>query len=449
MEKRNESSKKLWQRLMAAFLVVVFILGMVLTMRAQIRFSGLNYVGQVAEYAAHLTEDNTAYLSRGTLDRAWTILRSTVRRPRSYEDYDMYASLAIAREDYETAVPYMRGCVDTYDGGDNKELAMLNLRLASLYVLQEDYTAGVEALDRAIELDGTLAPAWFLRAELQLTLGDAAAAVEDLGVYRTLESSDAVILASLGSLYETTGDLEAAVECYSAGLADQRSYSVDLLCDRARCLVLLGRLDEARQDLDSYFARDGEDPDGEAAAMLAVCRMNDEDYAGAYEMFHRALRDGYATPYLLYSQSVLCAYLCGDYAAAIHDGEKAIALAEENGENSGELHFWVGLAGLVSGDYAAADVHLQQASDLRADLADLSYYRGVSALAQGEIEAAIAYFTDSAERGESITQSLYDRAVCYLALENIEEAAADLRTVIERGDEQELSAKAEELLAGF
>ena len=83
MEKRNESSKKLWQRLMAAFLVVVFILGMVLTMRAQIRFSGLNYVGQVAEYAAHLTEDNTAYLSRGTLDRAWTILRSTVRRPRS------------------------------------------------------------------------------------------------------------------------------------------------------------------------------------------------------------------------------------------------------------------------------------------------------------------------------------------------------------------------------
>ena len=92
---------------------------------------------------------------------------------------------------------------------------------------------------------------------------------------------------------------------------------------------------------------------------------------------------------------------------------------------------------------------MQQASDLRADLADLSYYRGVSALAQGEIEAAIAYFTDSAERGESITQSLYDRAVCYLALENIEEAAADLRTVIERGDEQELSAKAEELLAGF
>ena len=91
---------------------------------------------------------------------------------------------AFAREDYETAVPYMRGCVDTYDGGDNKELAMLNLRLASLYVLQEDYTAGVEALDRAIELDGTLAAAWFLRAELQLTLGDAAAAVEDLGEQR-------------------------------------------------------------------------------------------------------------------------------------------------------------------------------------------------------------------------------------------------------------------------
>ena len=447
MDKQRESSKKRRKRIMAAFLALVFVMSMILTMRAQIRFSGLNYAGQVAEYAAHLTEDNTSYLSKSTLDRAWIILRSTIRHPRTYQDYDMYASIAIAREDYESAIPNMRGCIETYDGGDTEALAMLYLRLASLYVLQEDYRNGIEALDRATDLDRDLAAAWFLRAQLDLTLGDAQAAIEDLSVYRTLEGSDPIILSSLGDLYETIEDYSAAIECYTAGLADERSYSVDLFANRARCLALTGRLDEAGTDLETYFERGGSDPEGEAAALLAVCRMNSEDYAGAYEMFHRALRDGYASPESIYSQSVLCAYLSGDYAAAVKDGERAIELAEAKGENSGEYHFWVGLANLVSGSYAEATAHFDDAAERRDDIQDLSYYRGVSALALGENETAVDFFTDAVENGESVTQSLYNRAVAYLTLERPEEACQDLKEVLERGDEPELSQKAEELLA--
>ncbi len=449
MKNQRESTNTIWKRIMAGFLALVFILSMVLTVRAQIRFSGLNYVGRVSEYAARLTEDNTGYLSKSTLDRAWSILRTTVRRPQTYQDYELYASIAIAREDYETAIPYMRGCVDTYDGGDDAELAVLWLRLASLQVLREKYSDGIEALERALALDDTLAPAYFLRAELNYTLGDAEAAVADLDAYRSLENSDPVILASLGELYEATGDFAAAAECYTAGITNERTYSDDLLVKRARCRVQLGDMDKARTDLESYFTRGGADPDGEAAAMLAVCRMNVEDYAGAYEMFHRAIADGYADPYLLYSQSLLCAYMAGDYAGAARDGERAITWAETRGENSGELHFWVGLANLVSEDYSGASRHFERAAEQDGTQKDLNYYRGVSALAQEQPEEAIVFFTRSIELEESVTPSLYDRAICALSLGRWWEASEDLREVLQRGDDEDLCTKAQELLATF
>ena len=129
-------SGHLVRRLLALTMALALVLSMYLGLRAQIRFSGLNYVGQISEYAARVTAENTGYLSENTLDRAWTILRATIRRPRTYEDYEMYASIAIAREDYAGAAEYLQGCIDTYRGDDAEELATLHLRQASVYVLQ-------------------------------------------------------------------------------------------------------------------------------------------------------------------------------------------------------------------------------------------------------------------------------------------------------------------------
>ena len=446
MEQQKESKNMFWTRITAGLLALVFVLSMALTFRAQIRFSGLNYVGQVSEYAARVTEGSTGYLSRNTLDRAWAILRTTVRRPRTYEDFDLYASIAIAREDYETAIPYLRGCIDTYDGDDAGERAILWLRLASLYVLAEDHPAAMDALDRALEENGDLAPAWFLRAQLDLSRGETDAAVADLEVYRRLDTSDPVILSSLGALYEATGDYAAAEECYTAGITDERTYTVGLLADRARCRLQLGDRDGAENDLETYFSRDGDDPAGEAAALLGACRMEKQDYRGALAMFHRAVDDGYATPDVLYRQSVLCAYLCGEYARAAADGEKAIRGAEERGEETGELYFWVGLARMVMEQYEEASRRFTRAMEEDEDLPDLRYYLGVCALALEQPEEAAAYFTLSLEREESVTASLYDRGICYLQLERFEEAKADLLLVKERGDDAELTAQAEELL---
>ena len=446
MDRQRQSGSHIVQRILALLMALALILSMYLTLRAQIRFSGLNYVGQVAEYAAQVTADNTGYLSKGTLDRAWTILRSTIHRPRTYEDYDMYASIAIAREDYTGAGEYLQGCIDAYTGGDDGELAVLYLRQASLYVLTGEYDQALSRLDRAIELAPDLSSAYFLRAEMYSTLGETEKAVADLTSYKDLDGSDPVILSSLGQLYETTGDYESAIECYTAGITDERAYRVELLADRARCRLLSGDSAGAKRDLEEYFHRDGSDPEGAAASMLAVCRMNGGDYAGAVQMFHRAISDGYANPHILYGQAVLCAYMNGDYDQAAADGEKAIRGAEAAGENTGELHLWTGLACMVREDYGPASEHFRSAAEQDDSLQDLRYYLGICALAEGDAARAEEWFTVSVEREENVTASLYNRAVCRLQQGMLKEAKADLTAVTERNDDPDLTAQAGELL---
>ena len=450
MDVRQVETKHLGRRLLAVLMVLLLILSMYLAYRAQIRFSGLNYVGQISEYAAQVTANNTGYLSRSTLDRAWAILRTTIRHPQSYDDFDLYASIAIAREDYVGATEYLQGCIDHSDPkGDTKALAMLYLRQASLYVLTEKYGEALSRLDRAIELNEKLAAAYFLRAEMYMVLGNEQAAVSDLNAYKNLEQADPEILSTFGPLYESTGDYDSAIECYTAGIKSVQAYKVSYYADRARCRLHMGDTAGARQDLEDYFTREGEDPNGEEAAMLAACRMNDADYSGALAMFHRAIADGYVTPYLLYSQSVLCAYMCGDYETVIRDGEKAIEGLEAAEKNSAELHSWVGLGWMAKGDYTRATEHFTEAAARDASLENVSYYLGISTLAQGDTEKAVICFTESVEKNESVSASLYNRAVCYLKQGLVQEAREDLNAVMERNDDPEVTAQAQELLQMF
>ena len=446
MTEQRSGTGHFGRRLLALLMALVMLLSMYLGYRAQIRFSGLNYVGQISEYAARVTADNTGYLSRSTLDRAWTILRATIRSPQTCEDYEMYASIAIAREDYAGATEYLQGCIDTYQGSDDEELATLYLRQAGVYVLTENYGEALVRLDRTLELNPAQPSALLLRAQMNYMAGDTQKALEDLTAYKALDNSDPVILAALGEVYEGVGDYDSAIECYTAGITDEAAYQTHYFVDRARCLLLTGDAAAAREDLETYFTREGEDPDGEAAAMLAMCRMNDGDYAGALAMFHRSATDGYAAPHLLYSQSMLCAFLCGEYETATRDGEKAIELTEAAGEDSADLRFRTGLAYMVQQAYDLAVEHFTAAVQRDETLQDVSYYLGVCAMGQEDLELAVEHFTASVEKDESVTVSLYNRAICYLQLGKRREAKSDLTAVLERDDDPELTAQAQELL---
>ena len=445
METKKEDRRGVQKRIMALLLVLVFLLGMYLSFRVQIKFSGLNYVGNVAEYAAKLTENNTSYLSESTLERAWSILKTTVGRPRTYEEFNTYASIAIAREDYENAAAYLEGCLAHCEGGA-KEEAVLCLRLGSLYVLMQNSEEALTWLDLALQKDDTLASAYFLRAEVRLEQGETDKALEDLHSYQGMEGSSPVILASLGELYESAGEYENAVSCYTLGLSQAQSYRDELYVSRARCQIFLGEMSEARRDLERYFVLTNEDPGGEAAAMLGMCLMDAGEFAGAVEQFHRAVEDGYENAWLLYSQSVMCAYVLGDYTTAVRDGKLALAGSDEAGENGAELALWIGLSYFAREQWKEAAEYFDMAAARDGDLADLCFYRGVCAFSQEDMDAAITFFTASIERGESVSECCYNRALCYIAKEDAASAAEDLSRFLTLSDDESMTEQASELL---
>ena len=450
--------KKLWRRVLAAAMAAVLLAGMFLGYAAQIRFGQLQYVGTVLEHAAAVTESNTDYLSEGSLKRAWNILRYAVGRPRTYDEYDMYASLAIARAEYMEAIPYMQGCIDLYAGNSPREKGVLYMRLGSLYALADDAEGAVAAFDRAIETDDTLADAYLLRAQMNSLLGNQELVVPDIRSYDALVGKDPTIRAAIGGLYESAGDYESAVKCYTLGLEQSGGMDPELLAARGRCRVLLQNMDAARQDFIDFFANGGKDPTGEYNLMLGLCRMEAGEYSQALNSFHNALNAGYTQQTLVLSQCVLCAYILGDYETVISDGEKALeAMTKPQQESvltdvveglmsAEELHHWIGLARMAGEDFEGAKAEFLMIRDLDKAPEGISYYLGLCCASLGENQTAIEHYSNSIEKQQMVSLSMYNRGVAYLQLEKLEEGLTDLITVLQRNDDADATAAAAALL---
>ena len=455
MEENNRPKKKIWRRVLAVLLVLTLIAAPIVTMKTEIEFSKMNYVEETAQFAAGVTEDTTGYLTENRLNRAWAYLQSLVGEPKTYHDYELYASLAIARNDFETAAKYLEGCLENADT-ENADPAILNLRMASLFVLQEQYEAAGKYLDKAIELNPDLAPAYYLRGQLAAEAGDAEGAIANLKQYAVLPGADPAVVVSLGEMFESGGDFKTAEMCYTAGIEADPEGSPELYVSRAKCRVLLDDMDAASRDLGKYFSLTDEDPDGQAAAVYAMCLMEDGDYEGAVEYFRKAVENGYSDPALLYSQSVKSGFAAGSYEDAVADGLKALELVEGDGKDSRpenaseidttELRFWIGLSYLAQDKYDEALEQLTEVDKAKSDYPDIDYYLGVCALAKEDFEKAEEYFTASIEKDEDLTACYYNRAICRIRLERLGEAKEDLNKVVERDDDEELKTQAEELI---
>lgn len=455
----KKPNKKFWRRLIAAFMALVLILGLFLGYAAQIHFAQMSYLGTVLEHAAAVTADNTDYLSESGLKRAWNILRYAVGKPRTYDEYDMYASLAIARTEYAEAIPYMRGCIEQYPGDSPREKAILEMRLGSLYALSDDVENAIASFDRAIEIEPELADAYLLRAQMLSLAGRQEAVAADIRSYDALVGGNPAIRASIGNLYESAGDYENAVECYTLGLEQSGGTDPELLAARGRCLVLTQNMGAARQDFIDFFANGGQDPTGEYNLMLGLCRMEAGEYEQALNSFHNALSAGYGQQALIYSQCVLCAYIIGDYETVITDGEKALeamtgpqqqepdlTAVTEGRMSAEELHHWIGLARMAGEDFKGAKAEFLEIGDITKAPAGVLYYLGLCSASLGEQKEAIACYTQSIEKQQMVSLCLYNRGVAYLQLEKLEEGLTDLITVLQRNDDADASAAATALL---
>lgn len=457
MEETKRQTNKIWRRMLAVILVIALILSPIVTIKTEIRFSKQNYVEETAKFAAMVTEDTTGYLTENRLNRAWKYLQSLVGEPKTFHDYELYASLAIAREDFASAAKYLEGCLDLSDGV-NSDPAVLNLRMASLFVLQEQYDRAASYLDKALELNPELGPAYYLKGQLAAEAGDTDAAVANLKKYVELPGADPAVAVSLGEVFESTGDYETAEICYTVGIKAEPESNPQNFASRARCRVLLNKMDAAAEDLKQFFSLTSEDPGGQASAMYAMCLMEDGDYEKASMYFQKAVDSGYADPALLYSQSVKSSFAAGTYEEAVEDGLLALELIE--GENSRrpagaaaidttEIRFWLGLSYMAQDKYEEAGQQLAQVSKAQVEYPDIHYYLGVCALAEEEYAEAETHFTASIEREEDLTPCYYNRAVCRINLQRVDEAKEDLQKVVARGDDAELKTQAEELLGAF
>lgn len=443
-EKERTNRYRPLMKVLAVVLVICILLSGYLSIMTQVRYEQEQYVNTILELASNVTAENTEYLTASRVDRAITFLKTLVRKPHTYEQFEQYASLYIAREDYASAIEYLQKGLGAYNPDDSDGVAQINLRIGCLYVLTGQYSEAVSYFDKALDLQPELADAFVLRAQMKYELGDTEGAIADMNRYAELAGSSPAIQSSLGLLYESIGDLEHARECYTVAIDSAEEPDADLYYSRARCCTLLEDTEGACEDLEQYFAAGGTDDDGSAAAMLCYYRGGNGDYAGALEMGNLAVERGYGDPASVYSQCVLYAYCEENYEAAARYAHNAIEL----GVDDAEMYQWAAVCEMALGEYENASDDFQSALVADPQLADARYNLAVCLMAREKYVEAKYWYTASIDASENITASLYARGVCCFMTEDYENGTADLLEVIERNDDEELSADAAALLYG-
>jgi tetratricopeptide (TPR) repeat protein len=269
------------------------------------------------------------------------------------------------------------------------------------------------------------------------------------------------------------GDLVAALNLVTDGIARlDRELPPDrylvhrsqLLHNRARVLVALGRLDECLADfaellvidpnyVEYYIdrgnaARKKGDDDTALADYERVCALgppfpeayyNRGDVRAARGDLAGAIADfGYVLemePDHLDARIGRAELLLDldDLDAAAADLEEGLALHKDNPE----LLTLAGLASLLSGDGVRARDQLDRALALEPDLAAAHAHRAVLAAGSGENELAIADLTAALALIGDEPGLLYQRAVCQLDLGDPAGASDDLRALLALGDSEQ------------
>ena len=125
--------------------------------------------------------------------------------------------------------------------------------------------------------------------------------------------------------------------------------------------------------------------------------------AGQAEYANPAIPSGNTAAYWLDQGGMLCTY--GNFKAAVHAYEKALALSP----NDSEIHFSLGVAYTEMGDYTNALTHFDKAISLAPDTARYQYGRAWSLLLAGRAAEARPSFQRAAELGSVDAQNYLQR----------------------------------------
>ena len=271
------------------------------------------------------------------------------------------------------------------------------------------------------------------------------------------------------------GNLDRSLRLVTDGIARlDRELSADmylvhrsqLLHNRARVLLALGRLDECMADFDRLIAIDPNHSEYYLDRGNAARRKGDD--TAALADYDRAAELGIPFPEIYYNRGDVRA-ASGDAAGAIEDfgwvlemepdhldariGHAELLIEVEELERaaadlveglarhpaSAELHALAGLAALLTGEDRQARECLDRALALEPELAAARAHRGVLASRRGEHELAVTDLTAALTLLGDDPDLRYQRALAHLALGNSADAEQDLRavTTLDDGDHVE------------
>ena len=143
---------------------------------------------------------------------------------------------------------------------------IINIRTEKLYREAEDcffyfsqYKKAVKKLDEAINLTPAHAKCLKLRGDIKYSIGKINDALEDYTTAAALKPDDAVLLASISSLYEINGNYVAALAFCNMAISKLNVYNNRIftqLCElKINILISLQRYSEAENYLNSVKRR--------------------------------------------------------------------------------------------------------------------------------------------------------------------------------------------------
>ena len=381
--------------------------------------------------------------SDNALERIFSLLGGSNTNPKTFLDYEALANIAIAKEQYEEALPHLDQCIALCGEEDAQTLAALWVRKGSVLALLLRYDEAVEALDSALSFDPNTAQALMLRAQIFIDQEKLEQAAADMEAYLSLLPEDAQTWSALAQVYETLSQYDRARSCYDRSFALDREDTVSLL-NRARSGYLAGDYENALADYNLFLEENG-DTGGVGYFLRGACLMQMFRYEEAISDMLAAIENGYPDEALCYEQLSVCAYVLERHEDALLYADKTLELSSDTTALD-VLYQRKGVSQMALERYGGAVEDLTASIAINPELEGSFYYRGVCNLALDALDEAIDDFTGSIERGFLPQFCYYNRGVCYVRKIEYDKALDDMEMTMTVGDDPELLSVARDIL---
>ena len=438
----KQRKRPLWVRLLALLLAVLLFAEAGLLNAARLRFSAADYAGSEDEKAAELVAKDDEYLNANLLERMRAIV-SLLKKPETYDEYSMFASVAVADEEYGRAEDYLRECIRLFPetGGSQEAFAELYLKTGCVCGLDGNWERATDYLKAATAKDPRSEDAWLMLSESYLRCENYEAALETMNSFSALREPDAEQLMAMATMELVLERLDECVRDCEKLLTMEGADKAATLTLRAQAYLLAGENEKAVADADAGLEAGGNETEllsikGNALEVL-------ERYEEALAAYDRAIGED-APDLELIRHAIPCAYMINDYDAMYRLSELALAQAAGT-EEILEFKKWLGIAQLEKGEYEAAAANLSAYMEQDDRTGELYYLRGVCYMACGDYAAAVDDFTAAIRLEMLIDECLYNRGLCNTALGKDAAALWDFNTIIKRNVDPELMAAAAEM----